>query len=75
MGCFNLNSCDNAWWIIILVLLFACDSCILDNVRNLVCGDNLIWIILLLLLCNGNCGNTSDNSGCNTCAPTTCGCC
>lgn len=56
MSCFNCNTGDN-WWIIILLVILCCcdnDSGILRCLRDLVCGDNLIWIIALLLLCNTN---------------------
>lgn len=66
MSCFNGCTSDN-WWIIIVLLFFLsnddCNGC-LDCLRNVVCGDNLIWIICLLLLCN-SCNNDCD-SGCNS---------
>jgi len=52
MSCFNCNTGDN-WWIIILLVILCCcdnDSGILRCLRDLVCGDNLIWIIALLLV-------------------------
>ncbi len=61
MGCFTSCTGENWWIIILLLFILACDDdCgFINNIRNLVCGDNLIWIIALLLLCN-SCDTTTD---------------